>query len=357
MTSPRSPRPSPGPSWGREAEPLQTPAGIDARVFAMLGRHGAESGYVQTPDGAVINYKRFGHSPDVLAFCNGLGGTYRTFADLFAELLPRYSVLVYDYRGMFESALAGNPPSTGIETHARDLLAVLDHVGVAQAPIFGWSMGVQVALEAVRIEPGRFSAVVLSSGVASRVLDTALHPRLAPLLPAAVDLAGRLDHAWMQAAAGAIRSPLVRRAARRLGLVGDNGEIPIEHVAWALDEHDRRFWGLLAELHAHDASRCLAAVRVPTLVVHGERDKLTPLSRGLDLRRAIPGAQLWVVPDGTHAVVVERPQDIASRMLRFLDAVPPSRPSATRRSRATTATSPAPRRSRVGTARPRRGST
>ena len=62
----------------------------------------------------------------------------------------------------------------------------------------------------------------------------------------------------------------------------------------------------------------LAAIRASTLIVHGDRDPFFPLSIGVDMYRAIPGAYLWTVPNGDHIPIVEHAEAFTHTALEFL---------------------------------------
>ena len=70
----------------------------------------------------------------------------------------------------------------------------------------------------------------------------------------------------------------------------------------------------------HDATDLLPSVRVPTLVVAGERDLFTPLARSEEMAKAIPGAELLVLQGGSHAALVEQPETIGAAVEKFLRA-------------------------------------
>jgi pimeloyl-ACP methyl ester carboxylesterase len=69
---------------------------------------------------------------------------------------------------------------------------------------------------------------------------------------------------------------------------------------------------------AHDALDRLPALRVPTLVVAGGDDRLTPLTHAEALAKAIPGAELEVIPGAGHLPYLESPDRFAERVLAFL---------------------------------------
>lgn len=244
--------------------------GIDRHVLSAVSPAPASSHLVQTADGTSLVYKSFGGTASpTIAFCNGLGGTYRTFADVFAGLLPEYRLVCHDYRGLFES---GNPPPDhplDVATHAADLLRVLDDAGAESAVVFGWSMGVQVALDAYRQAPDRIRGMVFASGVTGQLLNSI------EVFPGASRLALR-GARLMQRTGGdvaAVLSRLVRtRAAsglaRRLRLVGRNSNVTLEHASLLLSSDPAVYWRMVERLHEHDASNWLPEIDVPVLILH-----------------------------------------------------------------------------------------
>ena len=82
----------------------------------------------------------------------------------------------------------------------------------------------------------------------------------------------------------------------------------------------RVYFALAQDLLTHDASDLLPSIRLPTLVVAGERDLFTPLSRSQELASAIAGAELLVLRGGSHAALVEQPDLINLTLEKFLRA-------------------------------------
>jgi pimeloyl-ACP methyl ester carboxylesterase len=79
---------------------------------------------------------------------------------------------------------------------------------------------------------------------------------------------------------------------------------------------------LLAEVTAsyleHDAFDVLPTITVPTLLIAGERDDLTPVATAERMRDAIPGSRLVVFPGHTHLVQVEDPDGVHAAIDAFL---------------------------------------
>ena len=100
---------------------------------------------------------------------------------------------------------------------------------------------------------------------------------------------------------------------------------------------------MLTTAARHDASDHLPEVKVPVLVVAGEKDTWTPFSLSTGMHEAIPESELLVLPAGTHTGPLEHPELVALRLEKFLvervDALPgagglPPRCAAEHRSRA-----------------------
>jgi pimeloyl-ACP methyl ester carboxylesterase len=67
----------------------------------------------------------------------------------------------------------------------------------------------------------------------------------------------------------------------------------------------------------------LGAVSLPTLVVAGGADLLTPPKYGAYLRDHIPGAQMAVIPEAGHMMALENPEALVAHLRAFLDACLP----------------------------------
>ncbi len=75
----------------------------------------------------------------------------------------------------------------------------------------------------------------------------------------------------------------------------------------------------LVRLVNEDLRPLLPTIAVPTLLVWGDADQMTPLSDGQEMARLIPGARLEVVPGGTHRLPYERPEEFVAIVARALE--------------------------------------
>jgi pimeloyl-ACP methyl ester carboxylesterase len=118
--------------------------------------------------------------------------------------------------------------------------------------------------------------------------------------------------------------------------------VPIQVIA--------EFYNELVRYDLHDALPVLG--RVPVLVMVGERDLITPVEHAEALVSAIPGAELAVVSDAGHLLILERPMEVAEHLSRLISRVSaPTRINGVRKDAASARGRPRARQSRRSQAR------
>jgi pimeloyl-ACP methyl ester carboxylesterase len=276
----------------------------------------------RSSDGTVVAY--YSTPPPrpeapVLVLAGGLGGHHRAWSPQIAHLGDRFRIVTWDYRGLFGSSAPAerSVDAFGMPRQLRDLEAVLEAEHVERFTLVGWSLGVQVALEAYARMPERIEALVLLGGTAGRPMHRlAFTPGLAWLLRRAVRLlahGGRLLTAVTTDAR--LRKGLVSLLPR-LGLVATSIDPElVERLVADLADLDVHAFALTLQATAeHDASFVLPTIAVPTLLVAGDRDPLTPRALVHEMGRRIPDSEVQVVPGAGHYLCVELP-DLVNHLL------------------------------------------
>jgi pimeloyl-ACP methyl ester carboxylesterase len=208
-----------------------------------------------------------------LVLLHGFFGSSADWIHLFDldELARRHTLVMPDARGHGRST---NP--SGAFTHgqcARDLLALLDHLGIGRFKAVGLSMGGNTMLHASSVAPERTLAMVL-------VGATSYYPAPARAIMATVTEETRTADDW-----------------RTMRERHKHGDVQIRAL-WRIangfkdDRDDMAF-----------TPPRLAAIRTRTLIVTGDRDPLYPLEIFVDQYRAMPNAALYVIPSGGHDAV------------------------------------------------------
>jgi pimeloyl-ACP methyl ester carboxylesterase len=185
-----------------------------------------------------------------LLLLHGFTGSGDNWNHVFAETLPGYRVITPDLPGHGRSA---NPrPDFKFADVARDVFALLDHLGIDRVTAIGMSAGANTLLHMATQQPSRIMSMIHVSGT-PRFPDQA--------------------RAIMRATQG---EDALSRHAR----------------AFADDREDMNF-----------TAAKLSVITAKTLIVHGDRDPLYPVEQAVELFRGIPNASLWVVPNGGHGPI------------------------------------------------------
>jgi pimeloyl-ACP methyl ester carboxylesterase len=287
---------------------------------------GIEQRHLVVRDGTRIGYQiRPGARPEAPAvvLANGLGGTFEAFRHVYAAL-GEYRVLCWDYRGLYSSGPAADPEANTVRHQVDDLRELLDHEGIDRAVHIGWSMGVQVNFEALRRWPDRIAGLMVVNGTYGRPFRTVLSSRfvhviipvLLRLVRAQADLVGRAS----RVVAG---SDALVAAMKRFGMVSETLDMDaFRDVAAGFKTIDWRIYtDLLSRLDEHDAEDVLPGVAVPTTIVSGDRDILTPPAVAERMHREIGGSRLVLIRGGTHYTPVEFPAILQDELHRLLARV------------------------------------
>ena len=275
---------------------------------------------VRSFDGTDIAYHLVGEGPPIL-LANGLGGSWRAWTHQLRHFRDRYRFVSWDQRGLYRSGAPSDRGALDIPAQARDGLAVLDAEGIEKTAIWGWSMGVQVALEMWRRAPERISAIVLINGVAGKPWDSLANlPQVGRLAPMILSTLRRMPVLVSSVTRTAVSYPGTPGLAMRLGLAAPTLDIEIfRELASSFGQLDMgTYVHTLEQIGEHDAHDVLPTIRVPLLMMAGGRDLMTPRSAAERIAREVPGAELLVVPGGTHYLAVEYPELVNLRIDRFL---------------------------------------
>ncbi|MFT4626645.1 MAG: pimeloyl-ACP methyl ester carboxylesterase [Myxococcota bacterium] len=283
-----------------------------------------KTGFARASDGVQLYYRVVGTGPPI-ACCNGVGVSTFFYKYVVQHFSTDHSVLVWDYRGHGRSQRPPSPPTAdlSIERNAHDLAAVFDAAGFdTPAVLLGHSMGCQVILEFARQYPARVSGLVPMFGTYARPLDTFLdwpHSRLA------FDILRRLADAGGKVGTRLVKPLYANSFTGELGRVTGvidrfyADKVDIDKYLEHMEHMDAQVFLRMVHLMAdHDMSDFLPQIPVPTLVIAGERDIFTPLHRSHAMAEAIPGAELMVLAEASHAAIVEDPDTINLRIRRFL---------------------------------------
>ena len=220
-------------------------------------------------------------------------------------LAKTYRTIVIDNRGIGRSDMPPGPYPIPLMT--ADALAVLDAAGIRSGHVYGISMGGMIAQELTLRHPERVRSLILGCTAAGGPTAVQAEPEVAKMLMAR-----------------GIMTP-EQAAEAAIPFIYDPGTLRAR-----IDEdlNVRRPWFPRAEAYIAQLQGILAwegysrlpQINVPTLVIHGENDRLVPVGNGKLIASRIPGAKLVLLPHASHIYPTDQTEASHRAILDFLAA-------------------------------------
>ena len=230
-----------------------------------------------------------------IVFLHGAGGSHHTFRDQWAGLKGAVRLVIPDLPGHGRSG--GTPPES-VDAYAAWVVEFVKDIEIDRFILSGHSMGGAIALQAALGGlKGLEALVLIGTGARLRISPAIFEGIGERFREFAPELVG-----WMTSAAS---SELLR-----------------EDIA--NDVLSTRPATFLADFHAcngFDVMNRLDAIRVPTLVISGDDDRLTPLKYGEYLAANIPGAVLKIIHGAGHLSMLEKPNEVNAVITSFVHSL------------------------------------
>ncbi|HEX6528062.1 MAG TPA: alpha/beta fold hydrolase [Streptosporangiaceae bacterium] len=237
-------------------------------------------------NGLQLYYEIHGSGRPLVLLHGGLLTIDLNFGPLLEPLAASRQVIAVETQGHGHTADIDRPIT--IEALAGDVIALLDHLGIAEADLFGFSLGGLVAYAVAVAAPERIGKLIAASADPHRPPGRESAPLGEDQLPTPADF-----QAWRDAYEAVAPDP-----AHFEEFAARNSATVHEFPGWT-DE--------------------LRSLRVPTLLIFGDRD-FSPLPDVVKLFELLPDAQLAVLPGTTHVGVTRRPGEVLALITPFLDA-------------------------------------
>lgn len=285
----------------------------------------AEQGFLVTPDGVRLHYRRVGNGPLAVVI------PFETILyDALQPLKSRdRSLIFYDLRNRGRSAAVTDPAKIGIDADVRDLDAVRAHFRFERITAIGHSyLGTMVALYALRY-PGRIDRLVQHAPTPMDPAREFPPDQIAPdrervpdpqLVMALQERRARGEHR---------NNPrqfcLDEWSVMRSGLVGNVANahrVSLERCRWPnewpanLEGHFARLGPSIAAVRL--TPEALRPLQAPVLVLHGTHDRNAPVGAGREWAASLPRGRLVVLKGAAHQSWVEFRAELLREIDRFL---------------------------------------
>ncbi len=256
-------------------------------------------------NGTAVNYFHCGTTtlpgvvPDfsrgeTLLFIHAAGSNGNTWHRQLAAFGEQHSPVAFDFPGHGRSG--GTESLKSVDAYRDCLAAIVDNLRLRPCVLVGRSMGGAIAMAYALAYPRRVRALVLVATAATfhlpeETLDT-----------------------WKNVMLGRAQQPFTTEA------FSPKADFNVVRESWmeqVKTDPRVRYFDLLA-CTAFDVSARLGDINVPTLIVAGRDDGITPAERAEVLHRGIAGSQLAVIDDAGHNVPSEKPTEFNAAVATFL---------------------------------------
>ncbi len=219
-------------------------------------------------------------------------------------LSKTFRVIAYDVRGHGASEVGDGAYS--IDLFVKDLIGILDTLKLPKVALCGLSMGGYIALRAMEKYPQRFSHLILCDTKSTADTEEGKKKRAA----AAEVVKKNLVPAYAEEFSKAV---LTERTVSQNPALLDTVKKMIRG-----NSVEGIVGTLMALAGRSDTSSALTSMNIPTLILTGREDKITPPADAQAMSKALPNAQLFLLPDAAHLSNLENPVLFNHQLISFL---------------------------------------
>ncbi|MGA8857795.1 MAG: alpha/beta fold hydrolase [Candidatus Bathyarchaeia archaeon] len=256
-------------------------------------------------NGAEIFYIEVGISKAApIVLTHGFPFSHEMWAPQIEVLQKQFRVIAYDLRGHGKSGV-GDGQYT-LEFFVDDLLGLLDHLKIERAVLCGLSMGGYIALRAVERNPERVRGLILADTQAKADSNEAKLKR-------ATAIKSVKANGVKAYAEGFLKSVFAPQTFT-------NNKAAVEKIRRIIEANSPLgiCGALLALASRTETTEALYSIKVPTLILVGEHDALTPPSASQEMHNKIPNSEIHVIPNAAHLSNLESSEEFNKHLSDFL---------------------------------------
>lgn len=258
--------------------------------------------HVNHPSGLRMHYAEQGSAgKPVLILIHGYSDSWYSYSRVLPALAERYHVYALSQRGHGDTTRP--PGGYAMADFAADVVAFMDALDLPQATLVGHSMGSVIAQQVALSAPERVTRLVLLGAGASFHNEGVLE---------------------LQQAVDGLADPVPTDFVEQFQASTCVEPVPEAFLAQVVAESLKlpaRVWQVvLAELLTVDHSAQLARIQAPTLIIWGEQDGVVGRNAQDTLHVGIAGSTLIVYAETGHAPHWERPEQVVSDVIAFMDS-------------------------------------
>lgn len=255
--------------------------------------------FATAQDGTRLFYDTIGQGPP-LVLISGQAFDHHMWDGVRDDFAAQHQVIVYDHRGIGQSDKPERAEAYSTRVFAQDVAAILDDMGLAQAHIYGFSMGGRIAQWLGIDHAQRVASLVLGATTPGNAHGVRRPPEADAVLGSGKQSA--LQDMLVAPEWRAINPPWQAMMAERA-----RHPMPL---------YAQRLHFMASEMH--ETWNELPRIAAPTLIIHGTADQINVCANASLLAQRIPGAQLHVIEGARHGYFWSHRQEASEAVNQFL---------------------------------------
>ena len=279
-----------------------------------------ETGTYTTKDGAELYYEIRGDGEPVV-FVYGIACLLNHWHHQLHFFSQTKKVYAYDLRGHHQST-SPTPEKLTVKGMAEDLIELLDHWGLESAHLVGHSFGVPILIEAYGIAPNRVKSLTFINGFAHNPIKGMFGLDVVePFFYFAKSTYQKNPELFKVLWKAAIDNPMSILFSGMAG--GFNLKVTqlkdIEVYARGVSQLSlANFIPLFEDMMGFDGRSIVSHINVPTLIMAGDKDFVTPYKFQEEMHQAIKGSKLVKIPYGSHCCQLDFPDYVNLKLEKHL---------------------------------------
>lgn len=279
------------------------------------------TGYAIGHDGTRIFYEVRGEGRPLI-FCYGLACLMNHWHHQTKFFSNNYQVILLDYRGHHQSQTPNQREHLNLDSCVEDIKSVMTHLGYQKATFVGHSWGTQLLIRLYDLYPQIFEAIISVNGFASNPIVGMFGSNLPAagfevIKQAYARVPETANYLWQKLTYNSLMIKFTQMSGGfnpQLTKVKDI-EVYLKGVASINLEVFIKFFEAMMN---YDGRSVLEKISVPTLIIAGEQDFVTPLKYQEEMNRKIKSSELTKVPFGSHCSMLDMPEFVNMRIEKFL---------------------------------------
>lgn len=279
------------------------------------------SGFFQSFDGTDIYYETRGDG-DPIIFCYGIGCLFNHWSPQVQYFAKTKKAIMFDYRGHHRTPVPDDKSTLNIESLAKDLIQLCEHFGYKKVDFVGHSFGCQVLLKTYEMKPELFKTMTFINGTYRNPFESmvAAEP-LVEVINQIKVIYNKAPQLFSTLWEKGVTNPLLVPISALTGgfNLSKTALKDIEIYAKGVSSIDLRvFITFFEDMIEFEGEPILSKIKVPTLIICGTKDALTPLEEQEKMNELIPNSELYMVPYGSHCTQLDFPEMVNLKIQKFI---------------------------------------